>query len=301
MIYTVTFSPSLDYVVTVPEFETGRVNRATQDKILPGGKGINVSIVLTNLEVENKAIGFVSGFTGKVLKTLLREKGINSDFITLDRGLTRINVKLRGETETEINCQGPRVDDQYIGELYEKLDYLDSDDYLVLAGSIPDTMPKSLYMEILHRLKDNGLKVIVDATGDLLLNVLPYKPFLIKPNNIELGALFGVEIKDREDIITYGKKLMEKGARNVLVSRSAEGAILLAEDGNIYESTAPQGDVVNSVGAGDSMLAGFLAGYIADGDYAKALKMGVCAGSASAFSEELATKREVDALLATDF
>lgn len=296
MIYTVTFNPSLDYVVTVPELKAGCINRASSEKVLPGGKGINVSIVLTNLGIENKAIGFISGFTGKVLKDLLRERGINSDFIKLDRGLTRINVKLRGDEETEINCQGPRVDDVYIGELYEKLDYLDADDYLVLAGSIPDTMPKSLYQEILHRLKDNKLKVIVDATGELLLNVLPYKPFLIKPNEVELGSLFDVEIKDREDVITYAKKLQEKGARNVLVSRAEKGAILVAEDGSVYEHAAPQGEVLNSVGAGDSMLAGFLAGYTADGDMDKALKMGICAGSASAFSEDLATKREFDAL-----
>lgn len=296
MIYTVTFNPSLDYVVTVSDLKAGCVNRASSEKVLPGGKGINVSIVLTNLGIENKAIGFISGFTGKVLKDLLRERGINSDFIKLDRGLTRINVKLRGDEETEINCQGPRVDDVYIGELYEKLDYLDADDYLVLAGSIPDTMPKSLYQEILHRLKDNKLKVIVDATGELLLNVLPYKPFLIKPNEVELGSSFDVEIKDREDVITYAKKLQEKGARNVLVSRADKGAILVAEDGSVYEHSAPQGEVLNSVGAGDSMLAGFLAGYTADGDMDKALKMGICAGSASAFSEELATKREFDAL-----
>ncbi|MBQ8317581.1 MAG: 1-phosphofructokinase [Lachnospiraceae bacterium] len=299
MIYTVTFNPSLDYVVTVPDLKVGSLNRASSEKVLPGGKGINVSIVLTNLGIENKAIGFISGFTGKVLKDLLRERGINSDFIKLDRGLTRINVKVRGDEETEINCQGPRVDDVYIGELYEKLDYLDADDYLVLAGSIPDTMPKSLYQEILHRLKDNGLKVIVDATGELLLNVLPYKPFLIKPNDVELGNLFDVEINTKEDVITYAKKLQEKGARNVLVSRAEKGAILVTEDGNVYEHAAPQGEVLNSVGAGDSMLAGFLAGYTADGDMEKALKLGICAGSASAFSEDLATQREVDALMAS--
>ncbi len=298
MIYTVTFNPSLDYVVSVPDYETGRVNRATSQRILPGGKGINVSIVLNNLGVDNKAIGFTAGFTGEVLKTLLKERGISSDFISLDNGLTRINIKLT-DNETEINCQGPMVNQQYIGALYEKLDYLDEEDYLVLAGSIPDTMPNSVYMDILQRLQDNGLKVIVDATGDLLLNVLPYKPFLIKPNNFELEEMFGVEIKDREDVITYGKKLKDMGARNVLISRAGDGAILLAEDGNIYESEAPQGEVKNSVGAGDSMLAGFLAGYIAQGNYEKALRMGICAGSASAFSEDLATKAEVENLLNT--
>ena len=301
MIYTVTFNPSLDYIVTVPDLEMGRVNTATTERILPGGKGINVSIVLSNLGIDNKAIGFTAGFTGEVFKTLLKERGINSDFISIDEGLTRINVKLRGNSETEVNCQGPKIDSEYIATLYEKLDYLDEDDYLVLAGSIPNTMPKSVYMDILQRLSDNNIKVIVDATGELLLNVLPYKPFLIKPNNFELGEMFNVEIKGREDAIFYGKKLMEKGARNVLISMAADGGILLAEDGNIYESKAPKGEVKNSVGAGDSMLAGFLAGYIAEGDYEKALRTGICAGSASAFSEDLATKDEVMNLLKADF
>lgn len=296
MIYTVTFNPSLDYVVTVPELGVGKVNRSSSERIVPGGKGVNVSMVLSNLGVDNKAIGFAAGFTGDVFKKLLKEKGLNSDFITLDEGTTRINVKLRSEEETEVNCRGPKVSSQYIGVLYEKLDYLDGEDYLVLAGSIPDTMPSSAYMDILQRLQGKDIKFIVDATGDLLLNVLPYKPFLIKPNNLELGAMFGVEINDREDVIKYGKLLMEKGARNVLVSRSKDGAILLAEDGNIYESEAPTGEVKNSVGAGDSMLAGFLAGYIDSGDYKKALHMGICAGSASAFSEDLATKAEVTEL-----
>ncbi len=302
MIYTVTFNPSLDYVVTVPDFQVGKVNRASStERILPGGKGINVSIVLSNLGVDNRAIAFTAGFTGEIFKTLLKEKGINSDFIALDEGTTRINVKLRGCEETEINCQGPVIDSQYIGTLYEKLDYLDEEDFLVLAGSIPDSMPKSIYMDIIERLKDNNSKIIVDATGDLLLNVLPYKPFLIKPNITELGALFGVEISGRDDVINYGKKLMDTGALNVLVSMAGDGAILLAEDGNIYESKAPQGQVVNSVGAGDSMLAGFLAGFIAEGDYEKALRMGICSGSASAFSEDLATKEEVNELFQKSF
>lgn len=298
MIYTVTFNPSLDYVVAVEDFAVGKVNRASStEKILPGGKGINVSIVLTNLGIDNKAIGFTAGFTGEVLKNLLRERNINYDFVSLDEGTTRINVKLKIGMETEINCQGPAVKEQFIGTLYEKLDYLDEDDYLVLAGSIPDTMPKSVYMDIIDRMKYNKSRVIVDATGELLLNVLPYRPFLIKPNITELGMLFDVEIKDREDVIYYGKKLMEKGAKNVLVSMAAEGAVLLAEDGGIYQKKAPEGIVKNSVGAGDSMLAGFLAGYIETNDYEKALSMGICAGSASAFSEELATKEEIMNLL----
>lgn len=301
MIYTVTFNPSLDYVVSVPSFATGRVNRTTDETIFPGGKGINVSIVLKNLGIDNKALGFTAGFTGEALKTLLVKRGVSNDFITIDSGMTRINVKLRSKDETEINGQGPEINPQHIGALYEKLDYLDEDDYLVLAGSIPDSMPKSVYMDIIQRLHDKNIKIIVDATKELLLNVLPYRPFMIKPNNHELGEMFGVTITGKDDVIKYGKKLMEMGARNVLVSMAGEGAVLLAEDGRIYQAPAPKGELKNSVGAGDSMVAGFIAGYINTGDYAEAFKMGVCTGSASAFSEELATKEEVLELLKNNF
>lgn len=302
MIYTVTFNPSLDYVVTVDEFAPGKINRASSaERILPGGKGINVSIVLNNLNVDNKAICFTAGFTGEILKQLLNERKINADYINLDNGTTRINVKLRSAEETEINCQGPVVGEQFIGTLYEKLDYLDSDDFLVLAGSIPNSMSKTVYRDIAQRLQYNKSRLIVDATGELLLNVLPYKPFLIKPNIEELRELFDAKIDTIEDVIFYGKKLVEQGARNVLVSMAGYGAVLLAEDGNVYQSKAPAGSVVNSVGAGDSMLAGFLAGYIADNDYYRALRMGICAGSASAFSEDLATRKEIEELLKTDF
>lgn len=297
MIYTVSFNPSLDYVLDVPDFATGRVNRASYENIMPGGKGINVSIVLSNLGVENKALGFIAGFTGETLKRLLEKKGINTDFILLEDGMTRINVKLRAEEETEVNGKGPSIKEVHISSLYEKLGYLDEDDILVLAGSIPDSMPKSAYMDIMKLLEDKNIKIVVDATNDLLMNVLPYKPFMIKPNNHELGEIFKVEIKTKDDVIKYGKKLMDKGARNVLVSMAKDGAVLLAEDGRIYQSEAPKGELKNSVGAGDSMVAGFIAGYMEGGSYERAFQMGVCTGSASAFSEELATRQEVMELI----
>lgn len=297
MIYTVSFNPSLDYVLDVPDFATGRVNRASYENIMPGGKGINVSIVLSNLGVENKALGFIAGFTGETLKRLLEKKGINTDFILLEDGMTRINVKLRAEEETEVNGKGPSIKEVHISSLYEKLGYLDEDDILVLAGSIPDSMPKTAYMDIMKLLEYKNIKIVVDATNDLLMNVLPYKPFMIKPNNHELGEIFKVEIKTKDDVIKYGKKLLDKGARNVLVSMAKDGAVLLAEDGRIYQSEAPKGELKNSVGAGDSMVAGFIAGYMEGGSYERAFQMGVCTGSASAFSEELATRQEVMELI----
>ncbi|MGN0151964.1 MAG: 1-phosphofructokinase [Wujia sp.] len=301
MIYTVSFNPSLDYILDVPGFSTGMVNRTSGEKILPGGKGINVSIVLHNLGVENKALGFTAGFTGEALKKLVEEKGVNTDFIHLKHGMTRINVKLRSKEETEINGQGPEIRDHHINRLYEKLGYLDENDILVLAGSIPDSMPKSAYMDIMRLLQDKNIRIVVDATRDLLVNVLPYRPFLIKPNNHELGEIFNVKITGKDDVIRYGKQLMEQGARNVLVSMAGDGAVLLAEDGRIYQAEAPKGELKNSVGAGDSMVAGFLAGYLESGSYEKAFQMGVCTGSASAFSEDLATKAEVMELLEKNF
>lgn len=301
MIYTVTFNPSLDYILDLTELNMNQVNRTGGERILPGGKGINVSIVLHNLGIDNKAICFTSGFTGDALKTLLLQRGLNADFIDIADGLTRINVKLRLDGETEINGQGPEIKSADIADLYEKLGYLDEQDYLVLAGSLPDTMSKSTYMDIMQMLQYNNIKMIVDATGELLMNVLPYQPFLIKPNNRELGNIFGVEINTKKDAVTYAKRLMDKGARNVLVSMSSEGAVLVAEDGTVYEANAPKGTVKNSVGAGDSMLAGFLAGYSESGDFDRAFKMGICAGSASAFSEDLATREEVQALMVENF
>lgn len=297
MIYTLTFNPSLDYIVTVPQFTCGVVNRTSEEMIFPGGKGINVSMVLKNLGFENTALGFLAGFTGEKLKSLVEEKGIHAEFIPVEQGMTRINVKLRSAQETEINGQGPAIGASDIGKLYERLDAMEDGDILVMAGSIPDVMPGTMYMDIMKHLQKKKLKIVVDATKDLLVNVLEYHPFLIKPNNHELGEIFGVAIQEKPEVITYARKLQERGAKNVLVSMAGDGAVLVAEDGTVYQAEAPKGKVVNSVGAGDSMVAGFLAGYLEDGTYEKAFQMGVCTGSASAFSEELATKKEVLALL----
>lgn len=292
MIYTVTFNPSLDYIVAVENFACGTINRTVDEKIFPGGKGINVSMVLKNLGFENTALGFLAGFTGDRIEQLLEEKGVAADFIPV-AGMSRINVKLRSNEETEINGRGPAIADCDIKKLYEKLDVLKTEDVLVLAGSIPSTMPPTIYMDIMQHLQGRGVRIAVDATKDLLKNVLAYQPFLIKPNNHELGELFGAEIVDKTDVICHARKLQEQGARNVLVSMAGDGAVLLAEDGSVYQAEAPKGVVKNSVGAGDSMVAGFLAGYLEYGNYEDAFKMGLCAGSASAFSEELATKDDV--------
>ena len=293
MIYTVTFNPSLDYIVTVPHFTCGMVNRTSEEKIFPGGKGINVSMVLKNLGLENTALGFYAGFTGNELERLIREKGIRADFIPVKEGMTRINVKMRSDEESEINGQGPAISEADIKTLYEKLDRLSDGDVLVMAGSIPDVMPQTIYMDIMKYLADKDLKIVVDATKDLLVNVLQYHPFLIKPNNHELGEIFEVTLKTREDVIPYGRKLQEKGARNVLVSMAGEGAVLIAEDGQVFDAPAPKGKLINGVGAGDSMVAGFVAGWIEKQDYEYAFHMGVASGSASAFSENLATKEEI--------
>ncbi len=297
MIYTLTFNPSLDYILTVPDFTCGIVNRTTEEVIFPGGKGVNVSMVLNNLGMENTALGFLAGFTGDKLKEMLEEKGIRTEFLPIRKGMTRINVKLRSGQETEINGQGPSIGKEDIEKLYGRLDRLKEGDMLVMAGSIPDVMPGTMYMDIMERLQEKNLKIIVDATKDLLANVLQYRPFLIKPNNHELGDIFGTEIKGKEEAVYFAKQLKEKGAENVLVSMAGDGAVLVAEDGNVYQSEAPEGKVVNSVGAGDSMVAGFIAGYLEYGDYEKAFRMGVFTGSASAFSKELATKREVLTLM----
>lgn len=297
MIYTVTFNPSLDYIVTVPQFTCGVVNRTSKELIYPGGKGINVSMVLKNLGYDSTALGFLAGFTGDKLKSLLEEKGIRADFIAVKEGMTRINVKLRSEQETEINGQGPKIGAADIDRLYGQLDALRDGDILVLAGSIPDVLPQTIYMDIMRHLQEKNLRIAVDATKDLLVNVLQYRPFLIKPNNHELGEIFGAEITKKEDVIGYARKLQEMGAQNVLVSMAGDGAVLAAEDKTVYQADAPKGEAVNSVGAGDSMVAGFLAGFLEQGDYKRAFAMGVCTGSASAFSEELAVKEDVMRLM----
>ncbi len=296
MIYTVTFNPSLDYIASCDDFVLGQTNRTTKEIIYPGGKGINVSIVLRNLGLDTTALGFLAGFTGDEIKRLILKEGIKNEMIEVNNGFSRINIKLRSKQESELNGMGPLIDDESIKKLYQKLDNLNSDDILVLAGSIPSSMPSNIYSDIMAYLKDKNMKIVVDATKDLLLNVIPYKPFLIKPNNHELGELFNVELRTREEVIPYAKKLQELGARNVLVSLAGEGAVLVDENNGIHLSPAPKGKVINSVGAGDSMVAGFLYGYKTFNNYNEAFKYGVCTGSASAFSEQLAKLDEVKEL-----
>jgi len=299
MIYTVTFNPALDYIVRLASFTAGEINRTEYEQILPGGKGINVSIVLKNLGIDNTALGFTAGFTGREIESKLQEFGCNSDFIQLPTGMSRINVKIKAGQETELNGQGPRITESALQQLFSQLDCLKKEDILVLAGSIPNTLPDDIYEKIMARLMDTGCKIIVDATCNLLLNVLKYKPFLIKPNNHELGEMFGVTLHTDDEIIAHAKKLQEKGAQNVLISMAGAGAILLTATGQVFRCPAPKGTLVNSVGAGDSMVAGFITGYLENHDFAKAFYMGVATGSASAFSEKLATRPEVEALLQT--
>lgn len=293
MIYTVTLNPALDYVMKVGNIRYDDINRSESEEIYYGGKGINVSVILTRLGVENKALGFVGGFTGEKLYEMLKKDGIDCDFNILKNGYTRINVKIKAQTELDVNAQGPAIDEEDIALLLEKLDGIKQGDFLVLAGSIPNTLPDDIYERILSRLDGRGINFVVDATGDLLKNVLKYKPFLIKPNHHELGDLFGVEAKSEDDIVFYAKKLQEMGARNVLVSRAKDGATLIDEQKNVTTFENVEGELVNSVGCGDSMVGGFLAGWIEKGDYSYALKLGAACGNATAFSQELATADEI--------
>lgn len=297
MIYTVTFNPSLDYVIQVDKLVPGEINRTTHEAVYPGGKGNNVSVILSNLGHSSKALGFTAGFTGEALENMLKEFGCDTAFIRLPEGSTRINVKINAGEETEINGQGPVITEEAQQALFEQLDALKEEDILVLAGSIPNTLPSDIYERILEHLQGRGIHFVVDATKDLLLKVLKYHPFLIKPNNHELGEMFGVTLKNRDEIVAYAKKLQEMGAENVLVSMAGDGAILLTEDGVIYEAKPPKGKVLNSVGAGDSMVAGFLTGYLNTGDYEKAFRLGVVTGSATAFQYWLATKEDIVALM----
>lgn len=296
MIYTVTLNPSLDYIVSMDHFEMYMTNRTTEEQMFPGGKGINVSIVLKNLGIESTALGFIAGFTGDKIKDDVDNLGLKADFIRVNKGFSRINVKLKDYDGTEINGMGPDIEEQDIDALYEKLDRLEEGDVLILAGSIPKCLPGSIYRDILKRLSGKGVLAVVDATKNLLLNVLEFHPFLIKPNNHELGELFHVKLTSREEVIPYARKLQEMGARNVLISMSAEGAVLVDETGRVHILQAPKGNLVNAVGAGDSMVAGFLEGWMKKKDYEHAFGMGVAAGSASAFSENLATKEEIELL-----
>lgn len=293
MIYTVTFNPSLDYVVQMEHFKGDGVNRTSEEHIYPGGKGNNVAVIASNLGMKSRALGFKAGFTGDAMEQMLREYGCDTDFIALDEGVTRINVKVKSDDEFEINGQGPRIPEDKIRQLYDKLDVLESGDVLVLSGSIPNTLPDDMYERIMERLTGKVVRISVDATKALLLNVLRYHPFLIKPNNHELGEMFGVTLNSGEEIAEYARKLQGMGARNVLVSMAGDGAVLAAEDGEVFGQLPPKGQVVNSVGAGDSMVAGFLAGYLKTGSYEEALKLGTAAGSATAFTSWLADADQI--------
>ena len=299
MIYTVTFNPSLDYIVGTEGFQLGNTNRTVSELMLPGGKGINVSTVLKNLGIESTALGFTAGFTGEEIRRRVGELGFRSEFIDVGNGFSRINVKMKEFDGTEINGQGPVIGEEAVGRLLERLDSLEEGDTLVLAGSIPSSMPDSIYSDILARLEGRGIVFVMDATKDLLLNVLKYRPFLIKPNHHELGEIFGVELENREDVVPYAERLQEQGAQNVLVSMGGKGAVLLDAEGNVHMLPVPKGTLVNAVGSGDSMVAGFLAGWTEKKDYEHAFKMGISAGSASAFSELLATEEEIRRLYET--
>lgn len=293
MIYTVTFNPALDYILELDKLEIGKIQKSKTELILPGGKGINVSTVLTNLEIDNIALGYKAGFVGAELERLLRNMKVKTDFIDLEEGNSRINVKISGEEETAINTNGPQISENKILELLEKLKTLNENDYLVLSGSIPSSIKDDIYEKICSIVKKQNVKIVVDATKNLLVQALKYNPFLIKPNNEELGEIFGVEIHTKEDAYVYGKKLKEMGAQNVLVSMGKIGAALIDEAGQEYFIKSPEGKRVNTVGSGDSMVAGFIAGFLKYNNYNDALRMGASAGSASALSKYLATKEEV--------
>ncbi|MBQ7920390.1 MAG: 1-phosphofructokinase [Lachnospiraceae bacterium] len=297
MIYTVTLNPSLDYATVVENLTLHKTNRTSAEQLTPGGKGINVSTVLSHLGIDSVALGFAAGFTGQELVRRVKELGFESDFIFTKEGMTRINVKILNYDGTEINGCGPTVSGEEFEAFLKKLGDLQENDYLVLAGSSPKGVPETVYDDILNYLTGRGIHVVVDASGELLLNVLKHKPFLIKPNQHELGELFKVELLEREQVVPYARMLQEKGARNVLVSMGGKGAVLLDEEGNVHIQEATKGKVVNSVGAGDSMVAGFVAGFVESGDYEYAFRLGLAAGSATAFSEGLATAEEIKRLI----
>ena len=297
MIFTVTFNPSLDSIVRVDEMRLGTINRTNYEQLLPGGKGINVSIVLGNLGHPSRALGFSAGVTGVALEKLLADASVDADLVHVKEGFTRINAKVKAVEETELNGQGPRIAPEDVGALFSKLDVLGQDDTLVISGSVPNTLPSDMYEQVMERLAGRGVRIVVDAERDLLTRVLPYRPFLVKPNNHELGDIFGVTLKTRDEVVPYARRMQEMGAQNVLVSMAGEGGVLVAADGQVYQSPAAKGIVVNSVGAGDSCVAGFLAGLMETGSYQTAFRMGLAAGSASAFSDHLATRPEVEDLM----
>lgn len=297
MIYTVTLNPAIDYVVNLDTLTPGALNRAQGAEIFFGGKGINVSLVLKTLGFPSRALGFTAGFTGRAIREGLEAQGVETDFVHLERGFSRINVKILSGAETEINGQGPEIPSQAVTALFDKLDALGEGDILVLSGSVPGSLPPDLYGQILARLAGKQVRTVVDAAKDLLLNALKYRPFLVKPNLRELGELFGVTLSTRAEIVEHGKKLQAMGAGNVLVSLGAQGAILVDDQGEVHTCPACRGTPVNSVGAGDSMVAGFLAGLVS-GDYRHALKLATAAGGATAFSPGLAQKDLIARLLA---
>lgn len=297
MIYTVTFNPAIDYVVHIGDMKTGQVNRSEHEEMFFGGKGINVSVVLKELGIDSKALGFTAGFTGEAIENGLEEMGIDTDFVRLAKGNSRINVKIKSAQETDLNGQGPEISEAELEKLFQKLDELNDGDTLILAGSIPTSLPEDVYERILERLSGRDIRAVVDATGRLLMNVLKYEPFLIKPNDHELGEMFAVKINNMDDALKYAQKLREMGARNVLVSMAEKGAMLLDENGKVHRCGVCTGTVKNSVGAGDSMVAGFVAG-VSEGDYGYALKLGTAAGGATAFSEGLAKREDISRLLA---
>lgn len=294
MVYTLTLNPAIDYIVNVDNYKQGEVNRTSGEKLLAGGKGINVSTVLKNLGSDTKALGFLAGFTGEIIRKMLDEDKIKNDFIFLENGYSRINVKLKTDEETEINGQGPEISEKFLNELYKKLAYIKSGDALVLAGSIPKSISSDIYCEILEKLSDKSILTVVDATGELLKKSLKYNPFLIKPNRSELEELCGHKLETLDDISDAARELKKAGAKNVLVSLGADGALLVTEDNQVICRKAVKGNVINSTGAGDSMVAGFIYGWLEKDDYSYALDMGISAGSASTFSENLATKEEIE-------
>lgn len=301
MVYTVTLNPALDYVMKLKALRTDDINRTDGEEIYYGGKGINVSVILTQLEISNTALGFLGGFTGKKLEEMLKNDNISCDFNYLKNGDTRINVKIRADKEIDLNACGPEITKEDMQSFLRKLDGIKSGDYLILAGSIPNTLPDDIYEQILERVGDRNINCVVDATGDLLKNVLKYKPFLIKPNHHELGDLFSVQIKSDGDIVKYSKMLQEAGARNVLVSMAKDGAMLTDENGCVHKIGNAKGKLINSVGCGDSMVAGFTAGYIKTADYSYALRLGSACGNATAFSEKLATREEIERVFNAEY
>ncbi|MEE0966244.1 MAG: 1-phosphofructokinase [Bacilli bacterium] len=297
MIYTITFNPSLDYTMIVENFDLGETNRSSFEDMYPGGKGFNVSTILQRLDIDNTALGFIAGFTGKEIEKQLLDRNIKTDLITLDKGISRINVKMKGQYETEINASGPDIPQDKLDILFDKIDNIQDHDVLILAGSIPPSLPNDIYQSIMHRLSHKDIRIIVDATNQLLLKVLPYKPFLIKPNHRELEEIFNTSINSQEELIKYATKLQEMGAINVLVSLGKNGALLVSENHHVYTCEAAKGKLINSVGSGDSMVAGFLAGYMKTNDYKEAIRLGSACGGATAFSADLAQREGIEEVL----